>query len=159
MSMLKIGASYYNGKATPVYLIYGYATRDAETKDAGGKELASVSIAADEGENGDRTYVTLKGWRNNAPLVRGIKKADCVLAIGRLTSNSYNDRVYLDLDVDFVAKNGAGIAANYGRTAPADKTAANVRTAEQFAKYYEERERPPEGNFAEITADDDGLPF
>ena len=112
MPMLKIGVSTYNDTPSPVYLMQGNATRDAEDKPVNGKDHAVVGIAAAEDKNGNTVYVNLNGWRQLCHAVRGIRKGDSILAVGKLKKREYNGRDYYALDADFVCKSGAGLGAS-----------------------------------------------
>lgn len=116
MPLIKIGKDYYNGTATDVYLMQGNATRDAETKEVGGHSLATVGIAAAKAADGSAMYVNLNGWRDRAQEVASIRKLDSVLAIGKLKSREHNGNTYYDLDTDFVALSGAGLAGAISKT-------------------------------------------
>lgn len=152
MPMLKIGASHYDGKVTPIYIMQGNATRDAEDKPVNGKDHAVVGIAATEDAQGDTVYVNLNGWRNMRDTVISVQKGDSVLAVGRLKKREYNGRDYYDLDADFVCKNGAGFgeAVRYDGPPPS------------FGELPGLDDAPPVGadGFAEVSEEGDGeLPF
>lgn len=108
MPLFKIGASLYNGKTTPIYLMQGNTTRDAEDKPVNGKDHAVVGVAASEDSAGHAIYVNLNGWRQQYETVLSIRKGDSILAVGRLKKREYNGKDYYDLDADFVCKSGAG---------------------------------------------------
>jgi|GEM_PF-1237514 len=114
MPMIKVGASTYNDAATPIYLMQGNATRDAEDKPVKNMAHAVVGIAAAEDKNGDTVYVNLNGWRQNYAAVRNIRKGDSILAVGRFKKREYNGKDYYDLDADFVCKCGAGLTGGDG---------------------------------------------
>ena len=116
MPLIKIGVSTYNDAQTPVYLLQGNATRDAEDKPVNGKDHCVVGVAAAEDKFGGPIYVNINGWRQMSGAVRAIVKGDSVLAIGRLKVREYNGRKYYDLDADFLCRSGAGLlgAADVG---------------------------------------------
>ena len=109
MPLLKIGTSTYDDKTTPVYLMQGNTTRDAEDKPVNGKDHAVVGVAASEDAAGNTIYVNLNGWRKEYDAVRAIRKGDSILAVGRLKKREYNGKSYYDLDADFVCKSGTGL--------------------------------------------------
>ena len=111
MALIKIGSDYYKGKETPVYLVSGTATRDAEGKNAGDKKLSTVGIAASKKKNEETVYINVNGWRARYRDVLAIRKLDSILAIGTLKEREYNGKKYYDLDADFVCKSGAGLSA------------------------------------------------
>ena len=106
MAMIKIGARYYNGSETPIYLIQGNATRDAENAPIKGKPHAKVSVAAATLKDESTLFVTVNGWRDRAEEVAVICKMDSVLAIGALKKREYNGNFYYDLDADFIITSG-----------------------------------------------------
>ena len=112
MALIKIDTTTFNNAEVPVYLASGTATRDAEDKPVNGKEHSVVGIAATKDSSGNTVYINLNGWRDSAPLVRAICKGDNILAIGALKKRVYNERDYYDLDVNFVAKSGAGLTSS-----------------------------------------------
>jgi len=148
MPMLKIGTSVYNDKATPVYLMQGNATKDAESKPINEKHHAVVGIAAAEDAQGNTIYVSLNGWGKMADLVLPIQKGDGVLAIGRLKEREYQGKKYYDLDASFVCMNGAGIAAAVTYSAPPP----DMGDLPDFGG------GAPAGDFSEIEEDGE-LPF
>lgn len=106
MAMVKIGKTYYSDQPKDIYLICGNAVRDGETFDAKGNALGKVTVAAQEHEDGNTLFVRLCGWRGKAKDVAAVRKMDCVLAVGALSKNEYNEKTYYDLDVDFIAVSG-----------------------------------------------------
>ena len=150
MPMVKIGQDTYNDVTTPVYLMQGMATRDAEDKPVNDVAHAVVGIAAAEDKDGNTVYVNLNGWRDNYGIVRRICKRDSVLAIGKLTTHEHNGRTYYDLNADFVALNGAGFVGSVGADEPPKFKPAG-RPVDVGADDFD-------GGFSEI-ADDGELPF
>lgn len=93
------------------YLMQGTCCRDAEDKPVKGKPHAKVSVAAAVDESGNPIYVNLNGWRDRAADVLALRKRDSVLAIGPLKVGTYNDKLYYDLDAEFIVRSGvAGCA-------------------------------------------------
>ena len=109
MALIKIGTDFFKGRETPVYLMAGTATRDAETRAAGSNALASVGIAAVKKKDGTTVYVNLNGWRNHVREVAAVRKLDSIIAVGTLKEREYNGKKYYDLDADFVCRSGAGL--------------------------------------------------
>lgn len=144
MPLLKIGSSTYNDKTTPVYLMQGNATRDAENKPVNGKDHAVVGVAAAEDKQGNTVFVSLNGWGKLARYVRSIERGDNILAVGRLKTREYQGRAYYDLDADFLCKNGAGFTCS-AETPP-------------MGELPEFGGGDPAGGFAEIEEDGE-LPF
>lgn len=123
MPMIKIGARYYNGNETPIYLIQGNATRDAENAPIKGKPHAKVSVAAATLKDESTLFVTVNGWRDRAEEVAVISKMDSVLAIGTLKKREYNGNFYYDMDADFIITSGgivvgAAASPSYSYSAP-----------------------------------------
>ena len=106
MPMIKVGTSSYGDTVSPVYMMQGNATRDAEYKPVNGKDHAVVGIAASEDSNGKTVFVSLNGWRGHYRDVMAIQKGDSILAFGRLKVREWEGRKYYDLDADFVVKSG-----------------------------------------------------
>lgn len=106
MPMIKVGTSSYGDTVSPVYMMQGNATRDAEYKPVNGKDHAVVGIAASEDSNGKTVFVSLNGWRGHCRDVMAIQKGDSILAFGRLKVREWNNQKYYDLDADFVVKSG-----------------------------------------------------
>lgn len=144
MPMIKIGARYYNGNETPIYLIQGNATRDAENAPIKGKPHAKVSVAAATLKDESTLFVTVNGWRDRAEEVAAICKMDSVLAIGALKKREYNGNYYYDMDADFIITSG-GISG-----------AAVSPSYSAGASYGDVADMP---DFAEIEETDGELPF
>lgn len=124
MPMVKIGKTFYNDQSKDVYLVCGNAARDAEMFDAKGKDLAKVTVAAQEREDGNTLFVRLCGWRGKAKDVAAVRKMDCVLAVGALSKSEYNEKTYYDLDVDFISVSGVkrgGAAQDFSAPAGFDE--------------------------------------
>ena len=147
MAMVKVGTDSYNGKETPVYLVCGNATRDAESKMAGDKKLSTVGIAAAKKKNGETVYININGWRGLYREVLCVKKGDSILAVGRLKDREYNGKTYYDLDADFVCKSGAGLVGAVSASA-----SAAGETGQEDA-------HGDDDGFAEIEEGDGELPF
>ena len=133
MAMVKIGKTFYNDQPKDVYLICGNAVRDGETFDAKGNALGKVNVAAQEREDGNTLFVQLCGWRGKAKDVAAVRKMDCVLAVGALSKREYNDKMYYDLDVDFIAISGVkrgGAAQDF--SAPSYNTPAGFDEIEEL---------------------------
>lgn len=109
MPLIKAGKIWYNGVSSVAYLLVGVAMRNAEDAPINGKDHAKVSIAAGETENGETLYVTVNGWRARAKDVLAVQKGKSVLAFGALKQREYRERVYYDLDCDFIVQSGSGI--------------------------------------------------
>ena len=138
--LVKLGNTYYNGKARPVYLLQGNAIRDGEDAPVNGKDHAKVSVAAAQTEDNKTVFVTVNGWRNRAAEVASIQKMDSVLVIGVLKKREYNGNFYYDMDADFIATSGSRIghsSATQSYSSPA----------------------LPDQEFAELDDDDGELPF
>lgn len=108
MPLIKAGKIWYNGVPGPAYLLVGVATKNAEDAPINGKDHAKVSIAAGETENGESLYVTVNGWRARAKDVLVVAKGDSVLAFGKLQTREYKEKLYYDLDCDFIVRSGYG---------------------------------------------------
>lgn len=160
MPFIKIGQSTYNNVTVPVMLLQGGATRDAESRPVNGKDHAQVSIAAGEDKEGNPMYITLNGWGSMAQTILRIKKADNILAVGRLKTREYNGNIYNDIDADFVVKHGAGFEWSVDDLPDPEtletRTEANVRVAETFAKHVNPGPKPED---FELVDDEEGLPF
>ena len=138
--LVKLGNTYYNGKARPVYLLQGNAIRDGEDAPVNGKDHAKVSVAAARTEDDKTVFVTVNGWRDRAAEVASIQKMDSVLVIGVLKKREYNGNFYYDMDADFVAISGSRIG--------------HSSTAQSYSS-----PALPEQEFAELDDDDGELPF
>lgn len=108
MALVKLGQTYYEGQARPIYLLQGNAVRDGEDAPVKGKDHAKVSVAAATTQDGDTIFVNVNGWRFRAADVAAIRKMDSVLAIGVLKKREYNGNFYYDLDADFITTSGSG---------------------------------------------------
>ena len=113
MALCKIGTAYINETPYPVYLLQGNATRDGESRPVSGKPHSQVSIAAKTEHDGSTIFVTVNCWRNNAALLTRVHKGDSLLCVGAMKERTYNDKIYYDLDADFVCMNGAGFVGSY----------------------------------------------
>jgi hypothetical protein len=106
MALFKIGTKIIDEVEYGVYLLQGNAVRDGEYKEVNKKSLGKVSVAAKPLNNGETMFVTVSAWREKAEDVAAIRKLDSVLAVGTLRKREYNERVYWDLDADFVCVSG-----------------------------------------------------
>ena len=160
MPMVKIGQDTYNDVTTPIYLMQGMATRDAEDKPVNDTDHAVVGIAAAEDKDGNTVYVNLNGWRDNYGIVRRICKRDSVLAIGKLTTREINGRVYYDLNADFVALNGAGFLGSVSADEPPKFKPAG-RPVGVSAEDFDDGlgDLPDAEGFTELNDDGGELPF
>ena len=109
MPLIRAGKIWYNGTSQAAYLLIGIATKNAEDAPVNGKEHAKLSVAVGEDENGNPLYVTVNGWRARAKDVLRIAKGNAVLAFGALKRREWKERVYYDLDCDFIVTSGGGI--------------------------------------------------
>lgn len=109
MILKKIGEDTYNGKSRSVYLVWGIATRDAETK-SGSVPHVAVGLALGEDSNGTKQYINVNGWRDRAKDLKGVLKNDSLLVIGTVNSREYNGKTYTDLDAMFAAVSGGTLA-------------------------------------------------
>ncbi len=144
MPLIKIGKDHYNGEERPIYLLQGNAVRGAEWAPVNDKPHAKVSVAAQQGADGETIFVNVNGWRDRADQVAEIAKLDSVLAVGVLKKREYNGRTYYDLDADFISISGAGLL---------DREGASPRRAEA------QQEAAGSGSFEELDVDDGELPF
>lgn len=106
MIMKKLGEDFFNGKAENVYLVYGVATRDATDKTVN-KPHYSSALALGQDADGIAHYLDLDAWRDRATDLKGIRKGDHVLALGKLETREYNDKTFTSLNVMWVSASGA----------------------------------------------------
>lgn len=106
MALFKVGTKTVEGVEYGVYLLQGTAVRDGEYKEVNGKALGKVSVAAKPLNDGETMFVTASAWREKAADVAAVKKLDSILAFGLLKKREYNERVYWDLDVEFICVSG-----------------------------------------------------
>lgn len=124
MALYKIGVTYINEAPYPIYLLQGNAARDAENAPVNGKPHSRVSVAVKRNEQGETLFVTVNGWRDHADDVLRVRKGDSILCVGPLKDRTYNDKLYYDLDVEFICMSGAGIAGAYSPTYEASAPSA-----------------------------------
>jgi hypothetical protein len=117
----KIGEDYFNGSARNVWLVYGIATRDAESRStANGKDYATLNLALGQDEKGEQQYLSCTAWRDRAKELLNVKKRDAVLAIGVMSTRQSGDKTYTNYEVLWFGVSGGAVAGDYSSIPPAD---------------------------------------
>lgn len=103
--------------------IAGNVGKDAQTRSAGSSTVTSWSVAVEQrGKDGKKTqWVNCSLWgARGEKIAQYIKKGSRICAAGELTTREYNDKTYLELNVqDFTFMGGGGQSADAPREAPA----------------------------------------
>ena len=87
-------------------IIAGTSTRDAEYREIGEKNTPVVSFSlAVNARNEEGRFVNCKAFNDTlAGYAMNIKKGDTVAAAGVLESREYNEKTYVDLNVQWLHK-------------------------------------------------------
>ena len=106
--------------------VAGNIGKDAETREAGGNTVTSFSVASStkKGREETTTWVNCSLWGNRGPaLAQYLTKGKQVCVSGSLTTRVYNDKTYVELNVNDVklmggkrdeVSGGDKPASNYG---------------------------------------------
>lgn len=126
-------------------LVAGRATKDAEFKTVGDNEtpLAVFSLAVNaNGEDG--VFANCKAFGSPLALyAKGIKKGDAVIAAGVMEEREYKERVYKDLNCQWLNYVGKAEAARPARRELADESALDINPGpEDFALIDESEDLP-----------------
>lgn len=104
--IVKLGTEYLDDREAEIYMINGTCTQDGIVKQVGAKntDLGVVSVAAGTNREHGTVFVTVNFWGKNAHLAASFSKGDRILAIGKMTSNKSNGKIYLTLNTDFTTR-------------------------------------------------------
>ena len=109
----KIGEDYYNGQAKNVYLVYGIACKDAESRTtANGKDYTTCNLALGQDDKGEQQYLSVSAWRDRAAELLSVHKRDAILALGTLSTSQKGDRTFTNLEVMWFAVSGGAVTAH-----------------------------------------------
>lgn len=104
--IVKLGTEFSERGESEIYMINGRCTQDGEIRQVGTKmtEVGSVGVAAGSNREREKIFVTVNFWNRDAQHVLAFSKGDRILAIGKMTSNKTNGKIYLSLQAEFATR-------------------------------------------------------
>lgn len=109
----KIGEDYYNGTAKNIYLVYGTACKDAESRTtSNGVDYTTLNLALGQNEAGEAQYLSCTAWRDRAGELLSVHKRDAILAIGTISTTTKGDKTYTNFEVLWFAVSGGAVTGH-----------------------------------------------